>query len=292
VFRDNGDYVPQRSSPTQALFGTICLWVAWFSFNAGSSQGLTDGGAAVASRAAVSTLLASGSGFLVALAWSWSRSRGQHIDVFDAATGLLAGLVAVTGACASIQPWEGFLIGGIGSLGALASGPALERLRVDDAVAVIPVHFVGGVIGTIMVGFFANDPALVPGGHNKEAGVFHGGSGQLLGVQALACVFVVAWSAGCFFIVAMAAEQCFGGLRVPTASQDKLDKLEHGIDNTGSRTSGSRGGGSSGSARARSSPRGAKVTPAADAKASTSSSAAVAAGTDVRERTARQAAEP
>lgn len=284
VFRDNGDYVPQRSSPTQALFGTICLWVAWFSFNAGSSQALTDGGADVSARAAVSTLLASGSGFLVALVWSWSRSRGQHIDVFDAATGLLAGLVGVTAACASIQPWEAFLIGAIASLAALASGPLLERLRVDDAVAVIPVHFVGGLVGTILVGVFANDPAAVPGAPNREAGLFHGGSGRLLGVQALACLFIVAWSSAGFLVVALATRQCFGGLRVPNASQDKLDQLEHGIQSQGTAMPARE---PTGSGRAAGQGRGdqhqGKATPLAQLEAG----AVAKAGSAVRERAGR-----
>jgi len=228
VFRENGEYAPQRSSPTQALMGTICLWYSWFSFNAGSSQALTAGGAIVASRAAASTLMASGSGFLVSMVWSWARSKGQHIDVFDSATGLLAGLVAVTASCASVEPWEGLIIGGLGAVAALASVPLLERLRIDDAVAVIPVHLVAGAVGTLLVGFFANDPATKAGQPVPQgvAGLFHGGDGQLLGVQALALVFVLAWTGACFLILALVVERCLGGLRVPALDQSKLDERE------------------------------------------------------------------
>lgn len=229
VFRDNGDYAPQRSSPTQALMGAICLWYTWFSFNAGSAHALTGGGAQLASRAAASTLLASGAGFLSSLVWSWFRSKGQHIDVFDSVTGLLAGLVAITSGCASVQPWEAVIIGALGSSAALAAVPMLEHLRIDDSVAVIPVHMVGGAVGTLLTGFFANNPADSPGVPVPQgvAGVLHGGGGELLGVQALGVLFVVCWSSLCFVLVALSVQCCLGGLRVPSVLIDKVDETAH-----------------------------------------------------------------
>ncbi|KAA0146874.1 hypothetical protein FNF27_06322 [Cafeteria roenbergensis] len=228
VFRDTGDYVPQRSSPTQALMGAICLWYTWFSFNAGSTKALTNGGATLAAHAAVSTLLASGAGFLCSLAWSWIRSKGQHIDVFDSVTGLLAGLVAITSGCASVQPWEAVIVGALGSLAALATVPMLERLRIDDSVAVIPVHLVGGAVGTLLTGFFANNPADSPGVPvpQRLAGALHGGGGELLGVQALGVLFVVCWASLCFVVVALVVQCCMGGLRVPSLLLDKVDETE------------------------------------------------------------------
>jgi len=222
VFRPDGEYAPTRASPTQAVLGAVCLWYGWFSFNAGSSQRVSQGGMTMASRSAAATLIASGAGFLVALAWSWIRTKGKQIHVFDSATGLLAGLVSISACCASVRPWEACLIGAIGSTAAMATSKLIVHLRIDDPVAVIPVHLAGGATGTLLAGLFANDPAVMLAetgakAPQRTAGLFHGGGAQLLGVQALGLLFVMVWAGVGFLMVAAVISACFGGLRTPAA---------------------------------------------------------------------------
>jgi ammonium transporter, Amt family len=228
VFRSDGQYAPHRSSPTQALLGTIALWYAWFGFNSGSTLGLTHNRARTAALAAVNTLVASGGGLVTSIAVSWLRSRGRYIDVFNSAMGLLSGLVGITAGCASVQPWEAGIIGCICAFLAFYSARALERLRIDDAVAVVPVHFVAGVAGTILVGFFANNPATTSLPlWNRHPGLFHGGDGTLLGVQVLGLIYVIAWNTCGFLLTALVVGGCMGGLKVPHELQADLDEREH-----------------------------------------------------------------
>ncbi|MCU1519533.1 MAG: ammonia channel protein, partial [Pseudarthrobacter sp.] len=181
------------------LVGAGLLWVGWFGFNAGSA--LTAGHSA--SVVFLNTAVAGAAGLL---AWALvERIRLGSTSSMGAASGLISALVAITPACGAVSPLGALAIGLIA--GAVCS-LAIElkfRLGFDDSLDVVGVHLVGGVLGTLLVGFFATDAAP-----NKVKGLFYGGSIELLGVQALATLAVLAYSFSLTWVIAKALDATMG----------------------------------------------------------------------------------
>ena len=106
---------------------------------------------------------------------------------------MLGGLVSITAGCGLIEPWAAALIGAIGGTVYLGTGALLVKLRIDDAVEAIPVHFGPGIWGVVSVGLFASPRRLIQiYGHAKHPGFFysftHGGAdAYLLEQTSLAC---------------------------------------------------------------------------------------------------------
>ncbi|MFF1251942.1 ammonium transporter [Pseudarthrobacter sp. NPDC058329] len=189
------------------LVGAGLLWVGWFGFNAGSA--LTAGHSA--SVVFLNTAVAGAAGLL---AWAlMERIRLGSTSSMGAASGLISGLVAITPACGAVSPLGALAIGLIA--GAVCS-LAIElkfRLGFDDSLDVVGVHLVGGILGTLLVGFFATDAA--PNGVN---GLFYGGSAGLLGIQALATIAVLAYSFVLTWGIAKAIDMTVG-LRINEADE-------------------------------------------------------------------------
>ena len=166
--------------PFTVLGGGI-LWFGWFGFNAGSA--LTAGGAGLAF---VNTNTATAAALL-----SWiavEKIRTGKPTTLGAVSGAVAGAVAITPACGFVNTVGATVIGvAAGALCALAVSLKF-RLRLDDSLDVLAVHGVAGLLGMLLVGFFATSTSL---GAN---GIFYGGGGALLGHQALAVVSVGAYS--------------------------------------------------------------------------------------------------
>ncbi len=202
------------------LLGTAILWFGWFGFNAGSALA-ADG---IAAQALVNTHLAAAAAMLGWLCFE--RIRTGHATTLGAASGAVAGLVAIT-------PCAGF-VGGIAPLiiGFLAGSICFFAVSVkfrfgfDDSLDVVGIHFVGGVVGSLLLGFFA-DAAVNPGGAD---GVFFGSGGwSLLGEQALAVGVVTAYSFVVTGIICLALKAIIpGGIRI-TAEQEEqgLDLSQH-----------------------------------------------------------------
>ncbi|MCA4134967.1 ammonium transporter [Arthrobacter sp. M4] len=176
------EHVRPHSRPL-VLVGAGLLWVGWFGFNAGSAL-------AAGNSAAVVFLNTAVAGAAALLGWiAVERLRLGRASSVGAASGLVAGLVAITPACGAVSPLGAIAIGAIA--GAVCS-LAIEwkfRLGFDDSLDVVGVHLVGGVIGTLLIGLFATDAAP-----NKTAGLFYGGGFELLGVQTLATAAVLVYS--------------------------------------------------------------------------------------------------
>ncbi|HEY5821196.1 MAG TPA: ammonium transporter [Propionibacteriaceae bacterium] len=168
---------------TLVMIGAGLLWFGWFGFNAGSA--LTAGN--TASIVWVNTLVATGA---AALAWLITeRIRDGHATSLGGASGVVAGLVAITPSCSAVSPIGAILVGGIaGVLCALAIG-LKYKLGYDDSLDVVGVHLVGGLWGTISVGFFATEAA--PAAVN---GLFYGGGVDQLWRQAVGAVAVLLYS--------------------------------------------------------------------------------------------------
>ncbi len=201
---------------TLTMVGAAMLWVGWFGFNAGSNLEATSG----AALAFVNTLFATAA---AVLSWSAAEAltRGKA-SMLGAASGAVAGLVAITPACGSVGPMGGIVIG-------LAAGAVCfwgvtglkHRLGVDDSLDVFGVHGVGGIVGALLTGVFTA-PGL--GGTGKaDFSIGH----QLL-VQAQAVLITIVWSAVVAF-VAYKIVDAVVGLRVPEeAEREGLDITSHG----------------------------------------------------------------
>jgi len=174
------------------LLGAGLLWFGWFGFNAGSELA-ADGTAALAfMNTQIATAAAAGGWLLV------ERYRDGKPTTLGVASGAVAGLVAITPACAFIAPWAAIVLGLLaGAICCFAIG-LKQKIRVDDALDVVGVHLVGGAFGAISLGFLAAYPLL----DGQHKGLFYGGGVRQLGVQVLGPVavglysFTVAWILG------------------------------------------------------------------------------------------------
>lgn len=197
------------------VLGASILWFGWFGFNAGSALA-ADGAAA---NAFVTTNTAAAMGALAWMTMTWWR--GGAPSVVGAASGAVAGLVAITPAAGFVGPMPALLIGlGAGVFCYLAT-LLRARLRVDDALDVWAVHGVGGTWGAFATGLFA--VANVGG----TDGLFAGNPGQLVN-QLVGIVTTWVWAFGLTFIILKVLDKTIG-LRVTEEEEAAgLDLSQHG----------------------------------------------------------------
>lgn len=165
------------------LLGCGLLWFGWFGFNAGSALAANG----VAAAVFLNTLVA---GCLGMLGWiTVERIRDGRPTTFGAASGVIAGLVAITPSCGTVDTLGAFVVGlAAGVVCSFAVG-AKFRFGYDDSLDVVGVHFVGGVVGVLLIGFLAT--AVMTGG---AEGLFYGGGLAQLGKQALGAVVVATYA--------------------------------------------------------------------------------------------------
>ncbi|HET6911598.1 MAG TPA: ammonium transporter [Mycobacteriales bacterium] len=187
------------------VVGAGILWFGWFGFNAGSA--LASGH--VAAQAFVSTQLAACTGLL-----GWilvERWRTGHATTLGAASGVVAGLVAITPACGYVNSMAALLIGFLGGVTGVLAVSAKFRFGYDDALDVVGVHGACGVVGTLLVGVLA----------------MRGAGAHLLGEQALAVIVTIGWAFTLTYAVAWLVERSVG-LRVPPQVEiEGLDTVVH-----------------------------------------------------------------
>jgi Amt family ammonium transporter len=211
------DRYKPHSVPLVAL-GAALLWFGWFGFNAGSEL-TADATTAVAF---LNTQVATAAAVLGWIAVEWVRDKKPTL--VGASSGAIAGLVAITPACAFIAPWAAVLLGLVaGAVSALAV--ALKyRLGYDDSLDVVAVHFVAGWVGTLWVGLFGATEisSLV-----ESEGLFYGGGVTQLGRQALAALIVSVWSFVIAGLLAFAINKTIGFRASPEAEVEGIDLAEH-----------------------------------------------------------------
>ncbi|MDQ4118338.1 MAG: ammonium transporter [Actinomycetota bacterium] len=201
---------------TLVMLGSGLLWFGWFGFNAGSAVA-SDG---VAGLTFVNTLVATSAGML---GWLLTeRIRDGKPTSLGAASGVVAGLVAITPSCSSVSPVGAIAVGAIaGVVCALAVGLKF-RLRFDDSLDVVGVHLVGGLVGTLLVGFFATESA--PAG---VAGLFYGGGVDQLWRQAVGAAAVLVYSFVLSLVIAYLVKVVFGLRATEENEVAGLDESEH-----------------------------------------------------------------
>jgi Amt family ammonium transporter len=199
------------------LIGAGLLWFGWFGFNAGSSLGANG----IAGLAFMNTQVAASAGLL-----GWlvvEKIRDGHPTSLGAASGAVAGLVAITPACAFITPWASVILGLLaGAICALAVG-LKYKFGFDDSLDVVGVHLVGGIVGCLFIGFFSTS------GVNSLAwdGVFYGGGFAGLRSQAISAGTVFLYSFTVALILGFAIEKTIGFRVARDAEIEGIDLTEH-----------------------------------------------------------------
>jgi len=211
-------------SLTLTMVGAALLWVGWFGFNAGSNLEATG----VAALALINTLLATAAATVSWMIFEWML-KGKP-SMLGAASGSVAGLVAITPACGFVGPMGGIIIGLIAGVVCLWGVNGLKRmLGADDALDVFGVHAVGGILGSILTGVFVS-PAL--GGTGVYDYVANKVADFSMSTQIIAQLWgvgvAVVWS-GIVALVAYKVVDLIVGLRVAEeVEREGLDINEHG----------------------------------------------------------------
>jgi Amt family ammonium transporter len=198
------------------MVGASLLWVGWFGFNAGSALEAN----ATAALAFINTLLATAAAVLT---WSAGEALGKgKASMLGAASGAVAGLVAITPACGTVGPMGALIVGGLAGFVCLWGVNGLKRmLGADDSLDVFGVHGVGGILGALLTGVFTA-PSL--GG----TGAADFSIGSQVATQALGVVITIVWS-GIVAFVAYKIADLLVGLRVAEDEErEGLDISSHG----------------------------------------------------------------
>ncbi|GGM39960.1 ammonium transporter [Longimycelium tulufanense] len=198
------------------VLGAGLLWFGWFGFNAGSAVA-ANGSAAVAF---VNTLAATCAAMLTWLLVE--RVRDRNATTLGAASGIVAGLVAITPAANSVTPVGALAVGGIAGVLCALAVSLKYRFGFDDSLDVVGVHLVGGLVGTLLIGLFASEAA--PAGVN---GLLYGGGLDQLWRQAVGAGAVLAYSFVLSLVIALVVKTVFGFRADRESEVAGIDEAEH-----------------------------------------------------------------
>ncbi len=207
--------MPPHSLPL-TLLGTGMLWFGWFGFNAGSALGAN----ALAAQALINTHLAAAAALL-----GWlvvEKVKGGHPTTLGAASGAVAGLVAITPCAGFVGGVAPLVIGFVAGVACFLAIQLKFRLGYDDSLDVVGVHLVGGVVGSILLGFFA-DTRVNPLGAD---GVFFGGT-DLLVDQVVAVLATIVFSGLVSLVLAKVVDAVVGLRMTPDQEAEGMDTTLH-----------------------------------------------------------------
>lgn len=203
---------------TLVMLGAGLLWFGWMGFNSGSAVAANG----MASLAWLNTMAAAAAAMV-----SWlivEKVRDGHPTSLGAASGIVAGLVAATPSAASVSPMGALLIGAVAGIASAYAVGLKYKWGYDDSLDVVGVHFVGGVIGMVMIGLLA-DPAT-PGSFG-HAGLFYGGGVDQLSRQVIASAVVGVYAFVVSYLIATGIKKLIGW-RVSAADElSGIDLAEH-----------------------------------------------------------------
>jgi len=203
---------------TMAITGAGMLWVGWFGFNGGSALA-ADGNAAMAMLV---THIAAATGAMTWLAVEWKRFGKP--SALGAVTGMVAGLGTITPASGFVGPGGALIIGLLAGVTCYSATQYIKRvLKIDDSLDVFPVHGVGGMLGTLLAGFFASTGLGVFSGYGFADGISSMG-GQIW-VQLVGVVTVIVFTAVVTWIILKLVGLLTGGLRV--SEEQEVEGLDH-----------------------------------------------------------------
>ena len=194
----------QAHSVALQILGTFILWVGWYGFNPGSALAIDNpDSAATAALCAVTTTIAAAAACVTAMFTDtlidWRTTGEASYDLTMAMNGALGGLVGITAGCSVVTPWGSCLIGIVAGWVYYGFSNFLIKMKIDDAVDAIPVHFANGIWGVIAVGLFAEPEKMAVAGYNDiHTGWFYSwgkgtGDANLLLVQVVSVLWVLGW---------------------------------------------------------------------------------------------------
>ncbi|MBV9952045.1 MAG: ammonium transporter, partial [Acidimicrobiia bacterium] len=201
------------------LIGTGILWFGWAGFNAGSALAANG----VAAQAILNTFVAASAAML-----GWlliERVKDGHATTLGAGSGAVAGLVAITPCAGFVGAMPSIIIGFVTGIICFLALGLKRRFRFDDSLDVIAVHLMGGLVGTLLLGLFA-DPKVNP--VVTHPGLFiSGGGGELIKDQFVAAVVTMGYAFVATYIIAKVIDLVIG-LRVSDDEEDLgLDQTQH-----------------------------------------------------------------
>lgn len=201
------------------MLGAGLLWVGWFGFNAGSSisSGLST------AQALVATQVAAAAGALVWIIIEWVHQGKATALGF--ASGILAGLVAVTPAAGVVQPYGALILGALAAIICYMAIQLKNKLGYDDSLDAFGIHGVGGIVGALLLAFFVRPSWM------KEAAVAAGGSWTVwnqLGIQALAVGIAVVYAAIMTFMIIYLLNKVVPFKSTEEEEMAGLDRSYHG----------------------------------------------------------------
>ena len=220
---------PGHNLPIGCL-GVFILWLGWYGFNGAAATSIEEMGSVF-----VATTIAPSVATVVAMIFTWVKYGKPDVSMCLNAS--LAGLVAITAPCDVCDALGATIIGLVSGLLVVFGVWLLDyKLRIDDPVGAVAVHFMNGIWGTIAVGLFATDSApafarAISGGANQIAGkgLFYGGGFKQLGIQLFGMLCTAAWTAVTITIAFLVIKKIFG-LRVSEEEEiTGLDVTEHGL---------------------------------------------------------------
>ncbi|MFT6925869.1 MAG: Amt family ammonium transporter [Psychromonas sp.] len=154
---DSQQELPNGSNLPMSVLGALLIWLGWFGFNGGSTLVMTDQVPLILLN---TCLAAVGGGFVASLCHYWHK---RYVDVGTILNGVIAGLVAITAGCHAVTPKAAMLIGMIAGVILYFGSLWMEKLKIDDALGVVPVHLFAGIWGTLAVALFADLSVLGTG---------------------------------------------------------------------------------------------------------------------------------
>jgi Amt family ammonium transporter len=207
--------MPPHSLPL-TLLGTGILWFGWFGFNAGSALGANG----LAAQALINTHLAAAAamiGWLVI-----EKFRGGHATTLGAASGAVAGLVAITPCAGFVGGMSPIAIGFIAGVVCFLAISLKTRFGYDDSLDVVGVHLVGGIVGSILLGVFA-DASINAAGFD---GLVNGGNALIVD-QITAVAVTIVFSGVISFVLAKVIDMVIGLRVTPDQEDEGLDTSQH-----------------------------------------------------------------
>ncbi|MFL6240914.1 MAG: ammonium transporter [Actinomycetes bacterium] len=198
------------------LLGAAMLWFGWFGFNAGSALGANN----LAGYAFINTNTATAAAML-----GWllvEKLRDGHATTLGAASGAVAGLVAITPACGFVSPLGSIAIGLIAGALCCACTVLKYKLGFDDSLDVVAVHLVGGVTGALLIGFFGTKATGI-----GIDGVFYGGGWHLMRLQILVVACAVGYSFVGTLVIGKVIDLVMGLRLRPDDEREGMDSVLH-----------------------------------------------------------------
>jgi ammonium transporter, Amt family len=203
------------------MLGVGLLWFGWFGFNAGSALGANGQASMVFVNTQIATCTAM-VGWLIA-----EKIQHGSFTSLGAASGAVAGLVAITPACASVSPLGAMFVGLIPGFVCCYAVNLKNKLGYDDSLDVVGVHLVGGVLGTVLVGFFATKEMVGGYTNGAKAGLFYGGGASQLVAQMEGAGIVLAYSFVVSYVLGWVLNKTIGMRVSSDAEVEGIDSAEH-----------------------------------------------------------------